>query len=83
MKKILLLISLVLTVVSAGAQSVMRGDADNDKKADTIQDALYIFRNDGGFNAFFFADIQRIEYSKIDTLGVGVSWSACHRDRCS
>lgn len=34
------------------------------------QDALYIFRNDGGFNAFFYADIDRIEYSKIDTLGV-------------
>ena len=34
------------------------------------QNALYIFRNDGGFNAFFFADIERIEYSKIDTLGV-------------
>lgn len=38
--------------------------------AQEVQDALYIFRNDGGFNAFFFADIQRIEYSKIDTLGV-------------
>ena len=34
------------------------------------QDALYIYRNDGGFNGFFFADIERIEYSKIDTLGV-------------
>lgn len=33
------------------------------------QNALYIFRNDGGFNAFFFADIERIEYSRIDTLG--------------
>ena len=38
--------------------------------AQQTQDALYIFRNDGGFNAFFFADIDRIEYSKIDTLGV-------------
>ena len=34
------------------------------------QDALYIYRNDGGFNAFFFRDIQRIDYSKVDTLGV-------------
>lgn len=34
------------------------------------QNALYIFRNDGGFNAFFFADIQRIDYSRVDTLGV-------------
>ena len=38
--------------------------------AQTVQDALYIFRNDGQFNAFFFGDINRIEYSKIDTLGV-------------
>jgi len=34
------------------------------------QDALYIFRNDGGFNAFFFRDIDHFEYSKVDTLGV-------------
>ena len=34
------------------------------------QDALYIYRNDGAFNAFFFADIDRMEYSKIDTMGV-------------
>ena len=38
--------------------------------AQQTQDALYIFRNDGKFNAFFYADIDRIEYSKIDTLGV-------------
>ena len=38
--------------------------------AQQTQDALYIFRNDGEFNAFFFGDIDRIEYSKIDTLGV-------------
>ena len=38
--------------------------------AQQTQDALYIYRNDGGFNGFFFADIERIEYSKIDTLGV-------------
>ena len=38
--------------------------------AQAKQDALYIFRNDGQFNAFFFGDIDRIEYSKIDTLGV-------------
>lgn len=34
MKKILLSLTLVLTVVSAGAQTVMRGDANNDKKVD-------------------------------------------------
>lgn len=35
-----------------------------------VQDALYIFRNDGGFDFFFYGDIDRICYSKIDTLGV-------------
>ena len=38
--------------------------------AQAVQDALYIYRNDGGFNAFFFSDIKRIAYSKVDTLGV-------------
>ena len=38
--------------------------------AQQTQDALYIFRNDGGFNAFFYADIDHIEYSRTDTLGV-------------
>ena len=38
--------------------------------AQTTQDALYIFRNDGKFNAFFYGDIDRIEYSKTDTLGI-------------
>ena len=38
--------------------------------AQAKQDALYIFRNDGHFNAFFFGDIHHIEYSKVDTLGV-------------
>lgn len=34
------------------------------------QNMLYIFRNDGSFDAFFFSDIDFIGYSKIDTLGV-------------
>jgi len=38
--------------------------------AQAVQDALYIFRNDGKFNAFYYGDIDHIEYSKIDTLGV-------------
>ena len=29
--------------------------------AQAKQDALYIFRNDGGFNAFFYDDIDHIE----------------------
>ena len=55
----LYILTALLTIV--GIQSV---------KGQAVQDALYIFRNDGGFNAFFFADIDRFEYSNIDTLGV-------------
>ena len=39
-------------------------------QAQAVQDALYIYRNDGSFNGFFYADIDRIEYSCIDTCGV-------------
>lgn len=38
--------------------------------AQQTQDALYIYRNDGIFHGFFYADIEKIEFSKIDTLGV-------------
>ena len=38
-------------------------------EAQQKQDALYVFRNDGKFNAFYYADIDHIEYSKVDTLG--------------
>lgn len=37
--------------------------------AQARQDAMYIFRNDGVFNAFFFDDIERIDFSMVDTLG--------------
>ena len=37
--------------------------------AQQTQDALYIFRNDGGFHGFFYWEIDHIAYSKIDTLG--------------
>ena len=38
--------------------------------AQQTQDALYIYRNDGGFHGFFFDDIDKIEFSRTDTLGV-------------
>ena len=41
------------------------------------QDAMYIFRNDGVFNAFFFDDIERIDFSMVDTLG------ALHDNLCT
>ncbi|MBO4718551.1 MAG: BACON domain-containing protein [Prevotella sp.] len=53
---LLLIVSSQLSIVSSFAQQT--------------QDALYIYRNDGGFNAFFFRDIERIAFSKVDTLGV-------------
>ena len=55
---------LLLLAMVNGLCSMVNGHAQ------TAQDALYIYRNDGGFNAFFYRDIQRIAYSKVDTLGV-------------
>ena len=46
---LLYLLTLLLTVFSV--QPV---------QAQAVQDALYIFRNDGKFDAFFYGDIKRI-----------------------
>ncbi len=64
MKKQHLLLSLMALLFSL--LSVQEAVA----KTEARQDALYIFRNDGGFDFFFYGDIDRICYSKIDTLGV-------------
>ena len=64
MKKQHLFLSLMAILLSLlSVQDVM---AANEPR----QDALYIFRNDGGFDFFFYGDIDRISYSKIDTAGV-------------
>lgn len=34
------------------------------------QEAFYIYRNDGGFDGFFFDDVQRMGVSKVDLQGV-------------
>lgn len=47
----------IVTLLSAKAQQ-------------SDQDALYIYRNDGKFNGFFYADIQQIAFSRKDTLGI-------------
>lgn len=56
---LLWILTLLLSIVSV-----------NTIQAQEKQDALYIYRNDGKFSAFFFGDIKSIEYSKVDTLGV-------------
>ena len=33
------------------------------------QEAFYIYQNDGHFNGFFYDEVQKISYSKLDTLG--------------
>ena len=33
------------------------------------QDAFYIYRNDGNFDGFFYDEIVRMNYSKIDLEG--------------
>ena len=34
------------------------------------QDAFYIYQNDGHFDGFFYDQVQKITYSKLDTLGI-------------
>lgn len=34
------------------------------------QEAFYVYRNDGEFNGFFFDQVKRMEYSKVDFDGV-------------
>lgn len=42
----------------------------NELYAQTTQDALYVFRNDGKFNFFFYGELNHIEYSRVDTFGI-------------
>ena len=58
LRTLLYMLTLLLSAIAVPADAQQR------------QDALYIYRNDGQFNAFFYGDIQRICYSKIDTLGI-------------
>lgn len=37
---------------------------------ESMEDAFYIYRNDGGFNGFLFSEVERMEFSKVDTAGV-------------
>ena len=65
MKRIILAISLLLGAANVPL-SISTGSS---LCAQTRQDAMYVFRNDGQFNAFFFDDIERIDFSMVDTLG--------------
>ena len=38
--------------------------------AQSSTDAFYIYQNDGHFNGFFYDEVEKITYSKLDTLGV-------------
>ena len=61
LRTLLYMLTLLLSVV--GVQSA-------EAQESAVQDALYIYRNDGGFHGFFYGDIERFDYSCIDTLGV-------------
>jgi hypothetical protein len=52
-----LLVSLVLIVL-----------APLTSQAQGVNDAFYIYQNDGHFNGFFFDEVKEIRYSKLDTL---------------
>ena len=60
-RSLTLAILLVSAMLPATAQSQ---DADA-----PVQDAIYVYRNDGKFHGFFKSEIVRMEFSKVDTLG--------------
>lgn len=39
-------------------------------QAQTENQAFYIYQNDGHFDGFFYDEVQKISYSKLDTLGL-------------
>ena len=41
----------------------------NPAKAQSETDAFYIYQNDGHFDGFFYDDVIKITYSRLDTLG--------------
>ena len=41
----------------------------NSAKAQSETDAFYIYQNDGHFDGFFYDDVIKITYSRLDTLG--------------
>ena len=53
MKKTVLILMMMVMAVTASAQ--------------TVGDAFYIYRNDGGFNAFFREEVDSIVYSNYDS----------------
>ena len=65
----------IFTPMKAGESGTSGGgtgsqEVEYDNTGDPTQDAFYVYRNDGSFNAFYFADVDRITYSKVDTLGI-------------
>ena len=54
-----LLVSLVLMVL-----------APLTSQAQGVNDAFYIYQNDGHFNGFFYDEVIEIRYSKLDTLNL-------------
>lgn len=56
LRRLLLLLVLPLAVLPVVAQS--------------STDAFYIYQNDGHFDGFFYDQVQKISYSRIDTAGV-------------
>ena len=61
-----LLFTLALTFASVIAPSLTGRAGGGSASAQTIGDAFYIYRNDGGFNAFFREEIDSIAYSCYD-----------------
>ena len=49
---------------------VLMGLTHLSSQAQGINDAFYIYQNDGHFNGFFYDEVIEIRYSKLDTLNL-------------
>lgn len=58
-----------LTIALLLVSAMLPATAQSQDAEEPVQDAIYVYRNDGKFHGFYKSEIVRMEFSKVDTLG--------------
>ena len=58
-----------MTLAALLIGAMLPATAQTQNPDEPVQDAIYVYRNDGKFHGFYKSEIVRMEFSKIDTLG--------------
>ncbi|MDY6297799.1 MAG: BACON domain-containing carbohydrate-binding protein [Alloprevotella sp.] len=58
-----------MTLAALLIGAMLPATAQTQDSDEPVQDAMYVYRNDGKFHGFYKSEIVRMEFSKIDTLG--------------